>query len=374
MDKKIPLIVEKNKDVEHIMLASCQYGYYGLGVANATKLFTMLVTTDVHGCQKQLNSAIDYLNYYEAIDCGITLGDMQPANFSESDGTWYVEPVLRSEKDFYTVLGNHDNGNSANVRISATPQMAFEKFIRPTKEKIGIDGLDKPYYLKLIDKYKIALIVLDNYDAPDTLNEEGNYAVCRSKDIFSQAQADWFVSALNSIPKEYHLIIAQHCYPYSAITEVGAWSQENITYDAKNPYGNNDMISDILNAWIHGAALEAEYAPIAQKEILPTLQVKCDFTARGEGIFVCYLTGHHHYDAIAKSEKYPNQKVISLASTANDLWQNHCSDLPRALGTKAEDLFTVFSVHTQKRQIRLVRIGSNFTMDMQERTYKVMEY
>jgi hypothetical protein len=334
----------------------------------------MLVTTDVHGCPTQLNSAIDYLNYYEALDCGICLGDMQPSNFAESDGTWYTGPVLRAEKDFYTVLGNHDNGNSAKMSISATPQMAFEKFILPTKEKIGIDGLDKPYYVKLIDKYKIALLVLDNYDAPDALNEDGDYAICRSKEIFSQAQTDWLISALNAIPKEYHLIIAQHSYPYSAITETGDWTQEAITYDEKNPYGNNDMVSDIVNAWICGGALQAEYAPISQKEILPTVQVNCDFTARGAGIFVCYLTGHHHYDAIAKSEKYPNQKIISLASTANDLWQNHCSDLPRALGTKAEDLLTVLSVHTEKRQIRLVRIGSNFTMDMKERTYKVLEY
>lgn len=374
MNKTIPLIVERNKDVEHIMFASCQYGFHGLGVKNRAKLFSMLVMTDVHECQAQLNSAIDYLNHYDSLDCAICLGDMQARNYIETDGTWYTSPVLRANKNFYTVLGNHDNGNSADIRISATPQMAFEKFILPTKEKIGIDGLDKPYYLKLIDEYKVALIVLDNYDAPDTLNEKGHYAICRSKDVFSQAQTDWFISALNSIPQDYHLILAAHSYPYPTVIESGDWTQCELDIDGDNPYGNDNMIADIVDAWIQGKSYKAEYAPIAQKEVLPTIKVDCDFSTRGEGVFVCYLIGHHHRDVLAKCEKYPNQKVITFAAAANDLWQNYFSDLPRAAGTKAEDVLTVFSLHTEKRQIRLVRIGSNFTMDMRERTYKLIEY
>ena len=374
MEKTIPLIVERNKDVEHIMLASCQYGVHGLGVENREKLFAMLVTTDVHECPAQLNAAIDYLNYYDALDCGICLGDMQARNYIETDGTWYANCVMRSKKNFYTVLGNHDCGQSASIKIAGTPKMVFEKLIRPVKSKIGIDGLDKPYYLKLIDEYKIALIVLNNYDAPDTLDEAGDYAVCRSKDIFSQAQTDWFVSALNAIPQGYHLIIAQHSFPYANEAVICDWTEDEMPPDSKNPYGNDNMFADIVDAWIGGKAYKAEYAPIAQTDVLPTVYVDCDFTARGEGAFVCYLTGHHHHDSLAKCKKYPNQTIISLPSTAHDLWQNFCSDLPRAAGTKAEDLVTVFSVHTEKREIRLVRIGSNFTINMKERTYKVIKY
>ena len=48
---------------------------------------------------------------------------------------------------------------------------------------------------------------------------------------------------------------------------------------------------------------KAEYEPILQQDILPTIKVNCDFTERGEGVFVCYLIGHHHRDALAKCEK-----------------------------------------------------------------------
>ena len=374
MQDNLPEIVVRNKDVEHVMLASSQYGLHGYGKPNIYKIFSMLVATDVHECKERLNAAIDYLNYYDAIDCGICLGDMQARNYIETDGTWYTKPVLRANKEFYTVLGNHDNGNSADIRISATPQMAFEKFVLPTAEKIGIDGLDKPYYLKLFEKYKIALIVLDNYDAPDVLNEKGDYAICRSKEVYSQAQVDWFVSTLNSIPKGYHLLVAAHNHPYEMIVERGDWTHVPLGCDEDNPYGNNNMLADVLDAWIRGDSLKQKYTPIKNTDVMPTLTVDCDFSARGTGAFVCYLIGHHHQDAIAANAKYPNQKIVSFASTADDLWQNCGCDLPRTAGTKAEDLLTVVSVHTEKRQIRLVRIGSNFTLNMTERIYKVIEY
>ena len=63
MERSATEILERNRDVEHIMLASCQYGLHGLGRENFQKQFAMLVTTDVHGCGKQFQSAIEYLNY-----------------------------------------------------------------------------------------------------------------------------------------------------------------------------------------------------------------------------------------------------------------------------------------------------------------------
>ena len=68
MEKKIPLIVEKNKDVEHIMLAGARYGVHGGGVPNMGKLFTMLCVADVHQSYAQMENAIDYLNYYDDVE------------------------------------------------------------------------------------------------------------------------------------------------------------------------------------------------------------------------------------------------------------------------------------------------------------------
>jgi hypothetical protein len=77
---------------------------------------------------------------------------------------------------------------------------------------------------------------------------------------------------------------------------------------------------------------------------------------------------------VAKVKKYPDQNIVSFASSADDDWQNYGSDLPRAEGTKSQDLLTAVSVCTDKKEIRLVRIGSNFTMDMRDRTYITIPY
>lgn len=368
-------VLLRNKDVEHIMLASCQYGFHRFGKSNPKKLFCMLAITDIHRCTKQLESAIDYLNYYDAIDCGICLGDMQGANFSESDGTWYTNVVNCSKKEFYTVLGNHDLGNSVERMISATPKMAFDKFIRPVKERIGIANLEEPYYVKIFDKYQIALFVLNTYDMPDTIDEQGNYKYHRGLEVFSQTQLDWLISMLNNIPQGYHVIIAMHNFRDRRKSISCNWTQTEAEIDNRcDPpaYGNVHILPSIIHAWINGEKFMQEYP--AKMRGVPTLKVDCDFTKRGKGDFICYLCGHRHMDIMAVDAKYPTQRIVYLASSAMDLWQNFECDLPRAQGTKAEDLFTIVSVHTEKRQIRLVRIGSNYTMDLKERTSIVLDY
>ena len=375
MKKLTTKIIERNRDVEHIMHASCQYGFHAAGKNNIEKQFAMLVTTDVHGCSPQFQSAIEYLNYYDAIDCGICLGDMQPCNFVQ-EHKWYIECVQKSEKPFLTTLGNHDLGNSPSFNISATPQMAFEKFMQPTIDKIGVEGCDKPYYLRKFEDYKIAILVLNLYDAPDTRDVNGDYVLHRGFEALSQAQVDFIIDALNALPNEYHLLIAMHNFPYRTNVVECNWTQPELgpeIFSDKNNYYEGYLIPDIVNAWMRGESLKREYEPKKQN-ILPVLKVDCDFTVRGKGVFVGYFVGHYHKDIVAKCAKYEDQTVIYFPSTAMDTWQNECSDLARAEDTKAEDLLTVVSVHTGKREIRLVRIGSNFTMDLKERLCAVFKY
>lgn len=369
-------IISRNKDVEHIMLASCRYGFHRFGERNPEKNFCLLALADIHNCKSQLSSAVDYLNYYEAIDCGICLGDIQGANFAESDGSWYVSEVQRAEKPFYTVIGNHDLGNSAKADISATKQMAFDKFFAPVKKQIGIDDLSKTYYVKYFDKYKIALIVLDNYDVPDDLDAENNFRIARGREAFSKKQLDWLIKTLGEIKSDYHVMIAMHDFRDRKKPIACAFTQEDREKDERKEavlYGNSHILPSIINAWIKGEKLCAEFLPCEGIE-MPPLQLDCDFSVRGKGNFICYLCGHLHCDVIAVDEKYVDQNIVCLASSAMDLWQNFNCDLPRAEGTKAEDLLTTVSVDTKVRQIRLVRIGSNYTMELRERTCFVLHY
>ena len=150
-------IIERNKDVEHIMLANCRYGVHYLGRWNNDKLFSMLVTTDLHRCGEQLYSAMQYLHHYDALDCGICLGDIQGANCIESDGSWYSDIVKQSQKPFFTVIGNHDVWRAPKQTTPITKKMAVDKYIRPVAAQIGDENLQTPYYVRNI-RFKFRLL------------------------------------------------------------------------------------------------------------------------------------------------------------------------------------------------------------------------
>ncbi len=373
----IPKIVERNRDIEHIMHASCKYGHHMYGKRNPQKQLALLVSADVHECAEQLESAIEYLNYYEAIDAGICLGDIQARNYGETDGTWYSKIVNKSKKPFLSIIGNHDVGNSRDIKISGTATDAFDKFFRATAPVTSLENYNKPYFVKYFDKYKLALVGLCNFEQPGDKDENGDFIIHTSECMMSQAQIDWFIQTLCEIPEEYHLMIAMHTYPYDTAAVDCQWTDPHLHHGipmGATPYGNDNIISDIVDAWVRGSAFVCEYSPVRHADICPTLRVNCDFTKRGEGVFVSFIMGHKHRDLILKSKKYEYQNIICFPATANDFWQNFCSDLPREIGTKAEDALTVMSVCTEERQIRLVRIGSDMTMDMTERRYFVLKY
>ncbi len=373
-----PIIVTRNKDVEHIVNAAANQGHY-----SATKpknpRFTLLCAADVHHSVAQMANLIDYLNAMDAIDAGIHLGDMQAGDYAQNDGTWYTNEVARAEKPFFSVVGNHDGGNSDKFEICGTVQQVFDKFFAPVRDKTGVENLEKPYYAKNFDEYGVTVIVLNNYDAPDDLAEDGNFAVSRGVEAIRQEQMDWFVKTLTEIPEGYHLIVARHAFEGYAVMEPCSWTQVNRGISPSDRgilYGKeNNPVADIVDAWVRGGVLRREY-PVEERfaPYFEDLKVDVDFTDRGPGNFVCHLLGHCHRDGIAHVKAYPNQKIVSLASACSDRWQNEGSDLPRYENTKAEDCLTTLSVDPINRNICLVRVGSNITNTMVDRTFIAIPY
>ena len=130
-----------------------------------------------------------------------------------------------------------------------------------------------------------------------------------------------------------------------------------------------------MNAWVNGTTLSKSYAPESEySELLDTITISADFTSRGEGEFICYLVGHMHKDIMCHDAVHTDQKIISLAATAEGLYQNANSDLPRITGRKSIDCITVVSFDTIGKRINLVRIGSNKTITMVDRTMISIPY
>ena len=377
MKKDIPEIVKRNLDTEHIMHASCKYGYHYAGVKNSHKLFALLIGADFHGDKKRFKSSVEFLNYYECLDAAINLGDTMAENFNENSGKWYEKMLSQSKKPYLSVIGNHDMGNSDLISISATKKTAYEKFIKPCEESLGLSADGKGYYVKYFEKYKVSLIVLNNYDFSDETEDGEHYKIHRATKVFSAEQINWLIKVLSEIPTDHTLIVSFHALPFPATPIETPFTQDELTETASGntAYKDDNLLCEIINAWISGGKTELSYSPKEKYEgKLPDITVNADFTKRGKGLFACYLMGHIHEDVILKCDKYSDQTVIAHPSSSADTWQNYCSDLPRAEGTKAEDCLTVLSLETEKREIRLVRVGSNFTMDMKKRVYFVINY
>ena len=370
-----PEVVTRNKDAENYVFAACHYGFHRNGVHNHKKDFAMLVSTDIHGDSANLVSAVEYLNAMPAIDCGCCLGDLQTRHYSDNDGTWYTGTVKKSVKPFYTVIGNHDAGNTTEASECGTVEEVCAKFITPTARKIGSGYFGKSYYRVDWDKYGISLIVLDVNDDPCMKGTDGNYLITRGTECLSQEQINWLVNELMTIPAKNHLVMMAHNHAGGSHRLEHTFSQKIDMGGACGVYQPEFIPEDIIQAWILGGSINKTYAPHSDYAgKAPNITVNADFSTRGKGNFVCWLCGHVHIDNIDISAKYANQKIVRLCSSSADTWQNGGLDLPRERGTKSADALTVFAVDTANRKIKLVRIGSTVTEDFNERRCGILEY
>ena len=365
-DKTETDIISLNEDVLTAVNTSSRYGIAD-GTANQVKQFTMLCMTDTHLQSERLNAGIKYLNAIEAIDCGCCLGDICDSYNNSVD--WYIQGVQKSRKPFYTVIGNHEMGYGGNRIKGATTANVFKKYMKPTAEVIGLPELNKPYYRVDWDNYGISLIVLDGYILPEETNGAGEFIYKSPHVYFGQAQIDWLIKELSDIPAGNALVVMLHNQDFRMRICESNFSQKPYQREDNygTPYGKNGIIQDIIEAWRLGGEYDDEYIPSDSTGTAETIRVKCDYRSRGPGDFACWLTGHYHRDFIARSIKYPSQLVIHLAATAV-AWWNRNSDLGYTPGTKSEDVVTVLTVDKISRTVKLVRIGSNITHDMRDRT------
>lgn len=375
-EEPVAEIITRNADVLDAVYASCCYGIHAQGVQNYRKKLSVLVTTDVHGYWARLNEAVSYLNAIPSLDGGICLGDIINGDSFNEDSEGYNAAVAASEKPWFTVIGNHDCGNSYDPEESGTTEQIVEKFITPNEGKAGQSGLTKPYYFYDWDAYRIRMIFLYNYETP-LRQKDGAYIIRRGQDCYDQEQIDWFIDTLNSTPQDYAVVVLQHAQPEANLHVDSNFSQPWTIHggNGSGGYGGVSIKGDIVDAWINGTSLSRTYEPEARfGGLLPTIFVSADFSARGPGEFICYLVGHTHMDTISRLKDHPQQITISFAATCAGSWANGSADLPRISGDRSEDAITVVSFDTSVKAINLVRVGSNKTIYMVDRTMTSIPY
>lgn len=331
----------------------------------------MLVTTDPHGDAVAMERSVQYLNDMPAFDCGACLGDLQANTFSDNDGTWYTNAIKESDKPWLTIIGNHDVGIGKSVSETGNQEEVYNKFILPNMQYAGVTPAGNSYYYKDFPTYNIRVICLNAYDVDNNDIIGSEYVVPRYTEYYSQAQVNWLVTLLNNTPSNYHVMVLTHNTPKGSVKDT-AVNFNNRTYSFSPETTQSGIIADILNAWQNGSVLNNTYT--CTNTHLDNVVVSADFTSRGNGVLICFLTGHMHVDCIGHITSFMAQNVFTFASTNRGTYQNYWSDLPRADNTKAEDCITSLSVDTTNRVIYINRIGSSVSRWFDVREPSVINY
>lgn len=336
--------------------------------------------SDIHNDATRMQRMIDFANKYkDRIDGIISTGDFASSKWSDQGfENTYVATLPSCEVLHFPVIGNHDIGLAKTIQNNSITDVGA-RFITPYMTQLGAvqGGTDAGYYYKDFSTYKVRLIVLCEYEmprVPNSGNTELKYSIWGR--YFTQEQANWLVSTLNSVQSDWYVIIAMH----QIIDVFPKYDNEfkgTINYtNADVEFAQVGMLQDIIDAYISKGTLSKTYSVSgADSNEVPNVSVSADFTS-ANGEFICYINGHTHNDGTGQSSVATNKQVNINVTTgsANTTYQAIYDDLYRVVGERSEDAFDVLCFDTDRKEIRMLRIGANVNNQMKRRDYACIPF
>ena len=362
---------------EDELIALSEYNSYLSGDASSSlaykKLFTLTAFSDIHGAKTQFQQTINLSNQHKNyLDAVTFLGDICGQN-PNSDISFYV-PSL-SQLPLLPVVGNHDVADYGSISISQVE--IFNRYVKPCVDANFIIT-NVPYYYKDFSDYNIRVITLMEYEGAVT---SANATSDNYRRYITSEQLQWFADTLYSTPTDYSVIVLLHQIVHinpiiveCKFTENAIYRQVDNSFESGFGYQLNNMqgnpIGDIVQAFIEGTSINHSYTTTMISETR-TSTVDKDFTDRGTGKFICYVSGHSHAPFVLKDGTYNNQIQILLPSASANYYQRKADDIRP---TEESPNFYYLSFDTTNNFIKIVKEGNRTTMDMVERNIVSIPY
>lgn len=380
---------------------------------STAKYFVFAHITDTHGINKTVSRAVEYLNNYQDIDMLLHTGDIQRKSFNDSQVSTVginnisevIQALNKANKPFLLSLGNHDqNGAGGNA---VTLNGIYTRFMKPMVDKgwllenvnIETDN-NATWYYKDFDKYNIRFICLNSFD-PLYDGYETSKGMDDNYTKYSPQQIAWLISTLQSVPEEYHVIVALHTpydsgtgdYPVIINNDWSSTAKINAgTHGSGQPSKlNGNPMLDILAAYKTKTSITETYSynESAVQTALGNISVDADFS-QAEGTLVFMPIGHNHDDWIGEFQSKGNIKCVCMAGSiltepdsdlgrgyldgTSDEWKQRANILEQKMQGQSQDAINVYIVRTDLRKVYIVRIGADFTTDLRERVLTSFEY
>lgn len=326
--------------------------------SNETMMPFFAHTSDTHSDAVRFNNFVKYCEYI-GVDAALVSGDQVTAIYTD-DFTYYRNAVMASSTKFFHVLGNHD----CEQAESQTDQMQHARFFDGIDTRMGMVHEGKCYYYKDFEDKKIRLIGLNEFQQGGTI---------RRYKYYKDDQISWFVNTLKSTPAEYGIIIMMHqpSREWENNTDYKKFWQKERYFNAFVSNMTGDIIGDIVDAFISRTSINKTYS---QNGAQPTITVNTDFsTSVADGVeFIMHVNGHFHIDRIGYLQGTTNMQLCCNVITTQ-VKAGEWNDVPRN-GEVVQDAFNFYGIDRSNGMVRIARVGSNTTFEMERRDCMVIPY
>jgi 3',5'-cyclic AMP phosphodiesterase CpdA len=330
--------------------------YPKTGVTNTQQpQYTFVHASDFHGDVTRFRNVMDLARQLRA-DGALLTGDFT-SDGQTTTGNEYVHEVL-SEYDVPAVVcvGNHDTGvtNMDNQKV-------FDALISPLVASQGYESVsgtqaDKTWFFRDFATQKLRVISLNLYETDHTQAD---------RTFISQAQIDWFIATLASVPSGYGVMLAYHVsetLPTAIDGHDVWWNSISV------PTGHtNAPIVKIIDAFIAKATLSMTFVSHGKSGVGDvTINVSADFTGVASNEFIAHFVGHTHVDCVGIAPDTAHRQIVMCVTCANPYalsaykYLANGSVIPRGADSMTQDAINVVGIDRTNKRIGIARVGSRY--------------
>lgn len=338
-----------------------------------TTTFGMITDThiDLNGTQatKRALRHVQAISYYAdtyGLDFILNNGDLEDGNKPKADSIVDVQAGIEAHQltkvPFIVTQGNHDDNSgysrdqdNRSFAAIINDQDAYPIRLSQYNQWLKTNPNDptNPYGYYVAND-NLVVIVLNSYDVPYISRGLTSVYISHGRSEFRQAQIDWFINTLQSVPNDKQVLIESH----SSLR--GIWKDEN---HANFQHAGN-VIVGIIEAFQQATSYTGggfgpnkkdvrgnPIAPLPENDPNYKVKVSVDFSDKPSGRVIAVMSGHAHVD---RDVKFNDVLYIESLCSAYDRGAVH----GRQIGKENEDAWDVITVDHSKRTMAMIRYGA----------------
>ena len=380
----VPTAFERNRGRGSVLFS--QGSYFTMSGGKTYQLPQFLVITDNHGTLQCVKNAFSMANGFESIVGTLQLGDLCQSVYSQDYAAEFAG--LFGTKPVYSIIGNHDVGNSDVIANCATQLQLYNSFIKPMVDKgwlaSGEYEVGKAYWYHDITYYdksasaqrKLRIIGVNQYDYPDTedtisATDNTKFKFVKGRSYIGETQANWLKSVLSSVEENMYVVVLVHQSIFETSASTGKTSLlfcDNTDYNNKYSLQSTDIVYSLLTAWMNKSSGSVSISTNSNANgALDDYTITYDFSSRESTAVLCpVLAGHSHRDRIDVSGDIVQIRSINSGKhdTFGDIYHGRpITNAGVMSGYITDDCVNVVTFDPTNKVVKLCKLGATYTVD-----------